>query len=202
MPPKRSRMLTLAGCFGLLVVGTALSAGAVPQASTDPQALLKEADRLAWLRAWGAAERLYAEAGKLFGAQGDQANALYSEVSVLRGQLPRLPDSADDRATLLRATTQEIASTRDGVLDAVMQRLELPQKHAAEAYTLAEQHETNPRSVWGYVQGLTRLSQRTSWQGQTLRLGSRRQSSPHHGPLTLVLPCGPSARTGFSNPNS
>ena len=91
MPPKRSRMLTLAGCFGLLVVGTALSAGAVPQASTDPQALLKEADRLAWLRAWGAAERLYAEAGKLFGAQGDQANALYSEVSVLRGQLPRLP---------------------------------------------------------------------------------------------------------------
>ena len=35
---------------------------------------------------------------------------------------------------------------------------------AAEAYTLAEQHETNPRSVWGYVQGLTRLSQRTPWQ--------------------------------------
>jgi hypothetical protein len=50
------------------------------------------------------------------------------------------------------------------VLDAVVQRLDLPQKHAAEAYTLAEQHETNPRSVWGYVQGLTRLSQRTSWQ--------------------------------------
>jgi len=29
---------------------------------------------------------------------------------------------------------------------------------------LAERHETNPRSIWGYVQGLTRLSQRTSWQ--------------------------------------
>ena len=38
------------------------------------------------------------------------------------------------------------------------------QKQAVEAYTLAEQHETNPRSVWGYVQGLTRLSQRTPWQ--------------------------------------
>ncbi len=37
-------------------------------------------------------------------------------------------------------------------------------KHAAEAYDLAEQYETNPRSVWGYVQGLTRLSQRTPWQ--------------------------------------
>ena len=31
-------------------------------------------------------------------------------------------------------------------------------------HTLAEQFETNPRSVWGYVQGLTRLSQRTPWQ--------------------------------------
>ena len=29
---------------------------------------------------------------------------------------------------------------------------------------LAEAFETNPRSVWGYVQGLTRLSQRTPWQ--------------------------------------
>ena len=33
-----------------------------------------------------------------------------------------------------------------------------------DAYTMAEQHETNPRSVWGYVQGLTRLSQHTPWQ--------------------------------------
>jgi hypothetical protein len=38
------------------------------------------------------------------------------------------------------------------------------QKQAGEAYTLAEEFETNPRSVWGYVQGLTRLSQRTPWQ--------------------------------------
>ena len=73
-------------------------------------------------------------------------------------------DPSNDRAMLLRATTQEIAPTRDGVLDAVTQRLDVPQKQAAEAYTLAEQHEPNPRSVWGYVQGLTRLSQRTPWQ--------------------------------------
>ena len=46
----------------------------------------------------------------------------------------------------------------------VKQFLELSQKHAAEAYELAEVHETNPRSIWGYVQGLTRLSQRTPWQ--------------------------------------
>jgi hypothetical protein len=50
------------------------------------------------------------------------------------------------------------------VLETVVRRLDLSQKQAVEAYTLAEQHETNPRSVWGYVQGLTRLSQHTPWQ--------------------------------------
>jgi hypothetical protein len=56
------------------------------------------------------------------------------------------------------------------VIDAVVQRLELSQKQAAEAYTLAEQHETNPRTVWGYVQGLTRLIQRTPWQDRRFPL--------------------------------
>ena len=50
------------------------------------------------------------------------------------------------------------------MLDTAVQRLEVSQKQAGEAYALAEQHETNPRSIWGYVQGLTRLSQRTPWQ--------------------------------------
>ena len=70
----------------------------------------------------------------------------------------------DDRATLLRVTTQELGPTREDVLEAVTTRLSLSQKQAAEAYALAEMHEANPRSVWGYVQGLTRLSQRTPWQ--------------------------------------
>jgi hypothetical protein len=73
-------------------------------------------------------------------------------------------DPSADRTVLLRSTTQELGPTREAVLDTVVQRLDLSQKHAAEAYTLAEQHERNPRSVWGYVQGLTRLSQRTPWQ--------------------------------------
>ena len=73
-------------------------------------------------------------------------------------------DPAHDRLVLLRAMSQELGPTRDAVVDAAVQRLELSQKQAAEAYTLAEMFETNPRSVWGYVQGLTRLSQRTPWQ--------------------------------------
>jgi hypothetical protein len=73
-------------------------------------------------------------------------------------------DPAHDRLVLLRATSQELGPTRDAVVDAAVQRLELSQKQAAAAYTLAETFETNPRSVWGYLQGLTRLSQRTPWQ--------------------------------------
>ena len=73
-------------------------------------------------------------------------------------------DTADDRTKLLRATAQELGPTRDAVLETAVQRLDLSLKQAGEAYTLAEQFEANPRSVWGYVQGLTRLSQRTPWQ--------------------------------------
>jgi hypothetical protein len=50
------------------------------------------------------------------------------------------------------------------VIDTAVRRLEVSQKQAAEAFTLADHHESNPRSVWGYVQGLPRLSQRTPWQ--------------------------------------
>jgi hypothetical protein len=73
-------------------------------------------------------------------------------------------DSAFDVAVIRRAVAHELGTTREAVLEAVVQRLDLSQKHAAQAYTLAEQFEGNPRSVWGYVQGLTRLSQQTPWQ--------------------------------------
>jgi hypothetical protein len=73
-------------------------------------------------------------------------------------------DTAYDRTKILRAMAQELGPTRDAVVDTAVQRLDVSQKQAGEAYTLAEEFETNPRSIWGYVQGLTRLSQRTPWQ--------------------------------------
>jgi len=57
----------------------------------DPHKLLTEADRLAWLRVWTRAEPIYAEAREAFLRSGDRRNALYAEVSRLRGQLPTLP---------------------------------------------------------------------------------------------------------------
>lgn len=58
---------------------------------TDPQKLLAEADRLAWLRVWTRAEPLYAQAREGFVRSGDRRNTLYAEVSQLRGKLPTLP---------------------------------------------------------------------------------------------------------------
>lgn len=89
---------------------------------------------------------------------------------------------ADDRTVILRATTQELGPTREAVLDAVGTRLDLSRKQAADAYGLAEQFEANPRSIWGYVQGLTRLSQHTPWQDHRFaldRAASRLLTSVH-----------------------
>jgi len=89
-------------------------------------------------------------------------DAWTTSLESVRGALDA--DTEHDRVVLLRATSQELGPNRDAVLDTVLQRLDLSQKQADEAYTLAETFETNPRSVWGYMQGLTRLSQRTPWQ--------------------------------------
>ena len=89
---------------------------------------------------------------------------------------------ADDRTLILRATSQELGASREEVLDAVGTRLELSRKQTADAYGLAEQFEENPRSIWGYVQGLTRLSQHTPWQDQRFaldRAASRLLTSVH-----------------------
>jgi tetratricopeptide (TPR) repeat protein len=75
----------------LALLACSVTAPALAQSGIDPQKLLAEADRLAWLRAWTRAEPLYAQARAAFIARDDRRNALYAEVSRLRGQLPTLP---------------------------------------------------------------------------------------------------------------
>jgi CHAT domain-containing protein len=75
------------------IVGTLLALLQCPPAvaqASDPHKLIAEADRLAWLRVWTRAEPLYAKAREAFITSGDERNALYAEVSRLRGQLPTL----------------------------------------------------------------------------------------------------------------
>jgi CHAT domain-containing protein len=57
-----------------------------PQTSNDPQALLAEANRLAWLFNGPKAEPLYARAEELFKAKGDARNEIYARVGRIRAQ--------------------------------------------------------------------------------------------------------------------
>lgn len=76
--------------FWVAALVSVATLGNAAQPAPDPATLLQEADRLAWLRAWGAAEATFAQAQRLFAAQGDRRNALYAEVSVFRSRLPRM----------------------------------------------------------------------------------------------------------------
>jgi CHAT domain-containing protein len=76
----------------LVMALAALLAPSVPaQELQNPDRLLEEAERLAWLKAWARAEPLYAEAARLYAARGDRRNEVFAEINRLRGELPRLP---------------------------------------------------------------------------------------------------------------
>jgi CHAT domain-containing protein/tetratricopeptide (TPR) repeat protein len=129
--------------LGLAVV--LLSCSVSAQVS-DPERLVAEGDRLAWLRAWTKAEPLYSEAERTFTARGDERNALYTRINSLRGRLPRLPVPevseqlaeylehplvlGDDR---LRLRTLIIKGETDEDLDPA-----LAERSWTEALTLAE----------------------------------------------------------------
>lgn len=86
----------LSGRVGLLLAVVLVSSATFAQ-TADPQELLTEAERLAWLKAWTKAEPLFTEAHRAFAARGDERNALYAEINALRGRLPRLavPDVSE-----------------------------------------------------------------------------------------------------------
>jgi hypothetical protein len=77
--------------WGAAVLTLVTGIGAAAQNQRDPNVLLQEAERLAWLKAWTQAAPLYAEAEQLFTARGDPRNALFARINHLRGQLPTLP---------------------------------------------------------------------------------------------------------------
>jgi CHAT domain-containing protein/tetratricopeptide (TPR) repeat protein len=76
---------------GVVVLVAFLCHPAFAQKTSAPEQLLAEAERLAWLKAWTKAEPLYTAAEREFASRGDRRNALYAQISALRGQLPHLP---------------------------------------------------------------------------------------------------------------
>src|SRR5580700_4520436 len=54
----------------------------------EAERLIAEADKLAWLKNWQAAEPLFEKAEVLFRERGDKRDELYARISRMRGQLP------------------------------------------------------------------------------------------------------------------
>jgi hypothetical protein len=83
----------------------------------------------------------------------------------LRVELTKYADSSanDMNAVIEHAQTMELGANKDEVLDFLFAKRLAPRATLEGAYLLAEQHPEdgadNPRSVWGMVQGITRLSQ-------------------------------------------
>ena len=57
-----------------------------PESSSDPQALLAEANRFYWLNNGPKAAPLYAKAEKFFADRGDARNELYAKIGRLRSE--------------------------------------------------------------------------------------------------------------------
>ncbi len=75
-----------------------------------------------------------------------------------------------DEAIVRTLISHEIAHTREAVIDELT-ALGATKTAAESAYLACEQHETaSPRSFWGLAQGLTRVSQDTTYQDDRLTL--------------------------------
>ncbi len=82
--------------------------------------------------------------------------------------------SANEQESKIREAQELIlGNSRDEVLDLLFGKRIVTKKDAGRAYDLAEEFEAvhgNPRSMWGMVQGITRLSQQTAYADSRARL--------------------------------
>jgi hypothetical protein len=97
---------------------------------------------------------------------GDQA---YSRYRVAQGKIMSAiqADTSKDREFIRLAQNFSLGMKKEEVVELVQKRTDLNGKQAESAWELAEQHADvhgDPRSAWGYTQGVTRLSQLSQYQ--------------------------------------
>jgi hypothetical protein len=78
--------------------------------------------------------------------------------------------AARDEAIIRGLIDREVASTRDAVIDE-LRAIGATREQAEAAYDRCERTDAaSPRSYWGAVQGLTRVSQDSGWQDERFQL--------------------------------
>src|SRR6266849_10901936 len=93
----------------LVVAVASLCHATFAQNTPDPNKLLQDADRLAWLKNWTRAEPLYSDAERLFTERGDQRKATRSarpnrRRALIQGAYKISPEPTATAFWLLRST--------------------------------------------------------------------------------------------------
>src|ERR1700676_3261476 len=127
-----------------------------PAASNDPEILLTEANRLAWLFNWPKAEPLYIRAEQLFKDKGDTRNEVYSRVGRIRAQSETM--SWVDVSEILGKELDLPIAKSD-------QRLRL-WCLAAKGYTDLEINPVSAKRVWTEAQGIANALGEREWESR------------------------------------
>ena len=127
-----------------------------PETSTNPEALLTEANRLSWLFNWPKAEPLYVRAEQLFKEKNDTRNEIYARVGRIRAQA-------------------ETMSWVD-VSEMLGQQLEIPVAKgdtklrlwclAAKGYTDLEINPASAKNAWMEAQGIAHTLGESEWEAR------------------------------------
>lgn len=127
-----------------------------PAASSNPEVLLREANRLAWLFNWPKAEPLYIRAEQLFKDKGDTRNEVYSRVGRIRAQSETM--SWVDVSEILGKELDLPIAKSD-------QKLRL-WCLAAKGYTDLEINPVSAKRVWTEAQGIARALGEREWESR------------------------------------
>jgi hypothetical protein len=105
---------------------------------------------------------------------GQADERAFNELSV---ELVKYADrsASEDEARITRARAHSLGATKDEVLDAVLglKIAGLTRTLLTEAYELTEENvdtDGSPRTAWGLAQGLTRISQKTPFADERVKL--------------------------------
>src|SRR6266566_1203736 len=127
-----------------------------PAASSNPETLLAEANRLAWFFNWPKAEPLYIRAEQLFKLKGDARNEVYSRVGRTRAQSETM--SWVDVSEILGKELDLPIAKRDKTL-----RLWCL---AAKGYTDLEINPASAKRVWTEAQGIAHDLGEREWEAR------------------------------------
>src|SRR5882762_4859604 len=127
-----------------------------PKIANNPDALLAEANRLAWLFNWPKAEPLYVHAEELFRRKGDTRNEIYARVGRIRAQAETM--SWVDVSEMLGKQLEIPVVKSDP-------RLRL-WCLAAKGYTDLEINPNSAKRAWTEAQGIARTLGQTQWEAR------------------------------------